>query len=114
MCSAAGRQHLLLAGELALAVGRQRRRGVGLAVCPRRARRVAAGAPVEDVVAGDVEHRQARLARRPRQQAGALGVDREGLLAVALGAVDVGPGGAVDQRVGRGARERRRDRVARR
>ena len=83
----------LLAGQLGAAVGRERRRLVGLHVGR------ALGA-VEDVVGGDVDDAGADLGRGGGDVAGAVAVDREGRLLGLLGAVDVGPGGAVDDHVG--------------
>ena len=83
----------LLAGQLGAAVGRERRRLVALDVGR------ALGA-VEDVVAGDVDDAGADLGGGRGDVAGAGAVDREGRLLGVLGAVDVGPGGAVDDDVG--------------
>ena len=83
----------LLAGELGAAVGRERRRLVGLDVGR------ALGA-VEDVVGGDVDDRGADRRGRGGDVAGAVAVDGERRLLGLLGAVDVGPGGAVDDHVG--------------
>ena len=82
-----------LAGELRAPVGRARAGRVGLA---RRARRVA----VEDVVGRDVDDGAPARPRRRRDVAGAVAVDRGRRRLLGLGAVDVGPGRAVDDRVG--------------
>ncbi len=88
-----GRRRRLLAGELGAAVGRERRRLVGLDV----GRALAA---VEDVVAGDVDDAGADRGRGGGDVAGAGAVDRKRGLLGLLGPVDVGPGGAVDHDVG--------------
>jgi hypothetical protein len=83
----------LLPGQLGATVGRERRRLVALDV------RRALGA-VEDVVGGDVDDPGFHLRRRCGNVAGTAAVDGEGGLLGRLGAVDVGPGGAVDHHVG--------------
>ena len=55
---------------------------------------------VEDVVAGDVDDSGAGRRGGGGDITGALDVDRGGRLLRLLGAVDVGPGGAVDDDVG--------------
>src|SRR5215213_598923 len=62
-------------------------------------------APVEDVVGGDLDEGRAREPRGGRHNLHALRVDEEGALRVQLAAVNVRPGGAVDNRVGTEARE---------
>jgi hypothetical protein len=96
-----GGGHLLLARELRAPVGADRVHRVGLE--PRHA----LGA-VEDVVRRDVDDARAGLGRRARDVAGALAVHRGRRGLGRLGAVDVGPRGAVDHR----ARLRRRDDAA--
>ncbi len=83
----------VLPGQLRAAVGRERRRLVGLDVG------LALGA-VEDVVAGDVDDAGAVLGGGGGHVARPLAVDRHRRLLGLLGAVDVGPGGAVDDDVG--------------
>ena len=93
-----------LAGELGAPVGGPRRPRVGLDV---RARRVAG----EDVVGGDVDQegsgRRARRGHVARRGA----VDQRGEVLGGLGAVDVGVGRAVDDRVGTLRRESLADRL---
>ena len=119
VCRGEAAEHLALALELASRrrpsagrSGRTRRTARGLPAlverrrCRRRrsrSRRARSGTP--------------RAAGRAREDAGAVGVDRARLLALALGAVDVGPGGAVDDRVERrlaAARQQRARRPRRR
>jgi hypothetical protein len=80
-------------GQLGAAVGRERRHLVALHVG-------SALAAVEDVVAGDVDDAGADLGGGGGDVAGPGAVDGEGRLLGLLGAVDVGPGGAVDDHVG--------------
>ena len=83
----------LLTGQLGAAVSGERRGLIGLDVGG------SLGA-VEDVVAGDVDDGGVDRGGRRGDVAGAGAVDGERLLLRFLGAVDVGPGGAVDDDVG--------------
>ena len=87
-----------LARELRAAVGRRRVGRIGLDV------RVAL-VPVEHVVARDVDRPRARRGGRARDVPGAGAVRGERIRLVRLGSVDVGPCRAVDDCVGRGARD---------
>ena len=83
----------VLAGELGPAVGGERRRLVGLDVW------LALGA-VEDVVAGDVDDAGAAGCGGRGDVPRPVAIDGHRRLLGLLGAVDVGPGGAVDDDVG--------------
>jgi hypothetical protein len=89
----AGAAHQLLTGLLGLAVHRARVNGVELGVG-------AAEGAVEDVVGGDVHEvgtgGSGGVGDVPRSGS----VDSRGGRLIGLGAVDVGPGGAVDDRLG--------------
>ena len=87
------RRGLDLAGQLRLAVPRQRVDLVGFDVGQLlRA--------VEDVVGRDVDHARAAVRGRSGDVAGALAVDAHRELGLRLSAVDVGIGGAVEDCVG--------------
>ena len=100
-------QHLALAVELGLTIDRTGPRRIGLDVRARPACVVERGDTVEHIVGRNVQQRRADLGGRPREVAGAVGVDRVGLGLLGLGTVDIGPGGAVDGGLGPLAREER-------
>ena len=79
----------MLTGELRAAVDGGGRRGVVLAVG-------AMGAAVEDVIGGDVDDACADLAGGRGEVADGVAVDLEAAFGVALGAIDGGVGGAID------------------
>ena len=89
-----------LAGELRAPVGADRAGRRGFLVGRGRVAR-------EHVVGRDVHDVRAHLGRRRRDVAGAVAVDQRRLRLGGLGAVDVGPGGAVDHRVRLRRRPRR-------
>ena len=95
------RRHPALAGQLRAAVRGHRPDHVGFHV------RRSLGA-VEHVVARDVDRPCAARARSARHVAGAGGVHRLGPVLVPLGAIDVGPCGAIDHDVRAGAADRLR------
>jgi hypothetical protein len=98
-------RHLLLARELRAPVGAKRVHRIGLDPrLPGAAAGVLALA-VEDVVGRDVHDARADLGRRARDVAGAVAVDSGRGRLGRLGAVDVGPRRAVDDRARLGRRD---------
>jgi hypothetical protein len=79
----------LLAGELAAAIGVKRHGGVGFHIGR-------ALAPVEHIVGRHVNKGNAAAACRHSETAGGFGIDSEGERLVALGAIDIGVAGGVD------------------
>ena len=92
--------HEALARLLAPPVDAQRVDRVELVVRPARS-------AVEDVVAGQVDHRRAGQVARARHRPGARGVDRHRGLRVGLAGVDLGERGAVDDHIGQDVADRR-------
>lgn len=90
--AAAACAHRLFAAELAGAVDAERSADVLLAVG-------AAQVAGEDVVAGQLEQRDAPLLRRLRQVRGAVAIDRPGPRRLRLGAIHRGVGGGIDDQL---------------
>ena len=99
----ARRQHGLLAGQLARAVDALRRRGVGLDIGR-------ALEPVEHVVGGDVDQRDAGRLAQPRQFRRPVAVGPERRVRIVLGRIDRGIGRGIHHQRRRARREHRRRR----